>query len=65
MASSKTSNRHTARHASDVGYEVVVAVDACAATDSELHAASLRALALHIDTVASVDEILEELERNE
>ena len=49
---------HTARHAADMGYEVVVAADACAAADPELHAASLRTLALHVERVASVDEIL-------
>jgi biuret amidohydrolase len=49
---------HTARHAADVGYDVVVASDACAAGDPELHAASLRSLALHVDRVATVDEIL-------
>lgn len=49
---------HTARHAADVGYEVVVAADACAAGDAELHEASLRALALHVERVATVDEIL-------
>ena len=37
---------------------VVVASDACAAGDPELHAASLRSLALHVDRVATVDEIL-------
>jgi nicotinamidase-related amidase len=49
---------HTARHAADIGYEVVVAADACAAADPELHAAGLRALALHVSRVATVDEIL-------
>jgi biuret amidohydrolase len=53
---------HTARHAADIGYEVIVAADACAAADPELHAASLRALALHVERVASVDEILADLE---
>ena len=52
---------HTARHAADFGYEVTVASDACAAADPELHAASLRVLALHVERVASVDEILEVL----
>jgi biuret amidohydrolase len=60
-----SSVEHTARHASDVGYEVVVAGDACAAADAELHAASLRALALHVERVASVDEILIELARHD
>jgi nicotinamidase-related amidase len=49
---------HTARHAADAGYEVIVAADACASADPELHAASLRNLALHTDRVATVDEIL-------
>jgi biuret amidohydrolase len=49
---------HTARHAADIGYDVTVAADACAAADAELHASSLRTLALHVDQVASVDEIL-------
>jgi len=52
---------HTARHAADMGYEVVVASDACAAADPELHAASLRTLELHVERVASVDEIVEGL----
>ncbi len=52
---------HTARHAADMGYEVIVAGDACAAADPELHAASLRTLALHVERVASVDEILVDL----
>ncbi len=52
---------HTARHAADMGYEVLVAADACAAADPELHAASLRTLALHVSRVATVDEILGEL----
>jgi nicotinamidase-related amidase len=49
---------HTARHAADMGYDVTVAADACAAADAELHASSLRTLALHVDRVTSVDEIL-------
>jgi biuret amidohydrolase len=49
---------HTARHAADIGYEVVVAADACTAADPELHTAGLRALALHVSRVATVDEIL-------
>ncbi len=52
----------TARHAADLGYDVRVAADACAAADPELHAASLRALALHVERVASVDELLGELD---
>lgn len=56
-----SSVEHTARHAADAGFEVVVAADACASADEELHAASLRALALHVERVASVDEVLAEL----
>jgi nicotinamidase-related amidase len=52
---------HTARHAADIGYEVLVAADACAAADPELHLSSLRTLALHVSRVATVDEILGEL----
>jgi nicotinamidase-related amidase len=36
----------TARHASDIGYTVCVAADACSAGDAALHEASLRNLAL-------------------
>jgi biuret amidohydrolase len=49
---------HTARHAADAGYDVVVAADACASREQELHDASLRVLALHVERVATVDEIL-------
>jgi biuret amidohydrolase len=56
-----SSVEHTARHAADAGYEVVVAADACAAGDPELHAAALRVLEPHVARVATVDEILEEL----
>jgi len=52
----------TARHAADDGYEVLVAADACASADPELHAASLRSLALHVSRVATVDEVLAELD---
>jgi nicotinamidase-related amidase len=51
---------HTARHASDLGYEVVVAEDACASADAELHAAALRVLRPHVARVATVDEVLGE-----
>lgn len=36
----------TVRHASDVGYEVVVAADACSSADRAMHEASLKAMAL-------------------
>ncbi|MHB8469408.1 MAG: cysteine hydrolase family protein [Gaiellaceae bacterium] len=49
---------HTARHAADLGYEVIVAGDACAAADPELHAAALRTLAPHVESVAAVAEIV-------
>lgn len=49
---------HTARHAADLGYEVVVAADACAAGDPALHEAGLHVLAPHVEWVATVDEIL-------
>lgn len=42
---------HTARHASDIGYDVVVARDACATSDAGLHEASLRNLE-YVATVA-------------
>ena len=55
---------HTARHAADLGYEVLVAADACSAADAELHAAGLRILELHVSRVASVDAILADLSRS-
>jgi biuret amidohydrolase len=57
-----SSVEHTARHAADLGFEVLVAADACAAADPELHATSLRILALHVERVATVDEILTQLD---
>jgi nicotinamidase-related amidase len=36
----------TVRHASDVGYEVMVAADACSSADRAMHEASLKAMAL-------------------
>jgi nicotinamidase-related amidase len=50
---------HTARHATDMGYEVVVAADACASADPELHAAALRTLEPHVARVTTVDEALD------
>jgi nicotinamidase-related amidase len=47
----------TARHASDIGYAVCVAADACSASDETLHAASLRNLAL----VAEVGDVASSL----
>jgi biuret amidohydrolase len=37
---------HTARHAADIGYEVIVAADACASADRAMHEASLRSMGL-------------------
>ena len=47
----------TARHASDVGYDTVIASDACSAASPEAHRASLASLAM-LATVATVDEII-------
>jgi nicotinamidase-related amidase len=47
----------TVRHASDMGYEVVVAADACSSARLDMHAASLRAMALLAD-IKTVDEIV-------
>ncbi len=47
----------TVRHASDAGYEVTVAADACSAGDPELHAASLRNMEL-IAEVMTVEDVL-------
>jgi nicotinamidase-related amidase len=53
-----SSVEHTARHAADAGYEVVVAADACAAGEAVLHQAALTTLDPHIDGILTVDEIL-------
>jgi nicotinamidase-related amidase len=45
------------RHASDEGYDVVVAADACSSATPAMHAASLEAMA-QLATVATVDAIL-------
>lgn len=45
---------HSARHAADMGYEVVVAADACSAARSEVHEAALFNISL-IGDVSSVD----------
>jgi nicotinamidase-related amidase len=47
----------TVRHASDMGYEVVVAADACSSANREMHEASLKAMALLAD-IETVDEIV-------
>jgi biuret amidohydrolase len=46
----------TARHASDAGYEVTIAEDACSAATPEAHRASLASLAM-LATISSVAEI--------
>ncbi|HUH83185.1 MAG TPA: cysteine hydrolase [Stellaceae bacterium] len=48
------------RHASDLGYEVVVAADACSSASPDMHDASLRAMALLAD-ITTVDAVLAEL----
>ena len=53
---------HTARHAADMGFEVVLAADACGAADRELHESSLRVLALHVARVDTVDGVLAAME---
>lgn len=47
----------TVRRASDMGYRVVVAADACSSASPALHQASLAAMAL-LAEIATVDEIL-------
>jgi biuret amidohydrolase len=41
----------TVRHPADMGYEIVVAADACSAADPQLHAAALANMALLADVV--------------
>ncbi len=47
----------TVRHASDMGYDVVVAEDACSSASPAMHRASLAAMAL-IATIKTVDQVL-------
>jgi nicotinamidase-related amidase len=47
----------TARHASDAGYDTVIAADACSAGTPEAHLASLASLAM-LATVSTVDDIV-------
>ncbi|MGO8918114.1 MAG: cysteine hydrolase family protein [Stellaceae bacterium] len=47
----------TVRHASDMGYEVVVAADACSSASPDMHEASLEAMAL-IAEIKMVDQVL-------
>jgi nicotinamidase-related amidase len=53
----------TVRHASDVGYEVTVAGDACSSASPDMHEASLRAMAL-LAEVKTVDEIIADFARS-
>jgi nicotinamidase-related amidase len=48
----------TVRHASDLGYEVVVAADACSTATRERHESALNAMAL-IATISQVDAIVQ------
>jgi nicotinamidase-related amidase len=48
----------TVRHASDLGYEVVVAADACSTATRERHESALNAMAL-LATISTVDKIVE------
>jgi nicotinamidase-related amidase len=48
---------HTARHASDIGFAVTVAEDACSAAAPETHAAALASISL-IGEIATVDEVI-------
>jgi nicotinamidase-related amidase len=48
---------HTARHAADMGYFVIVAADACASSRAHLHQAALENVSL-IGTVADVDALV-------
>ncbi len=47
----------TVRHASDLGYRVVVAADACSSANPAMHRASLEAMAL-LAEIATVDGVL-------
>ncbi len=48
---------HTARHASDIGFAVTVAEDACSSAAPETHAAALASISL-IGEIATVDDIV-------
>lgn len=54
-----SSVEHTARHATDMGFDVVVAADACACSEPGLHAAALRVLEPHVARLTTVDEALD------
>lgn len=53
----------TVRHASDLGYELTVAADACSSASRAMHEASLAAMALLAD-IKTVDEIVAEFARD-
>lgn len=50
---------HGVRHAADLGFEVVIARDACSAAEPDLHEASLRTMS-RLATIGLVDDILNE-----
>ena len=50
----------TVRHATDIGYEVVVASDACSTATQDQHDAALRAMSV-LAEIRTVDEILSDL----
>jgi biuret amidohydrolase len=51
------------RHAADMGYEVVVAADACSSATREMHEASLKAMAL-LATIKPVADIVTDFARS-
>ena len=51
----------TVRHAADLGFEVVVAADACAAAERRIHDAALESMSLIAD-ISTVHETLAQLE---
>lgn len=51
----------TARHASDLGYRVVVVGDACASNTDENHAFAINIILPTVATVASVEEVVQAL----
>ncbi len=53
----------SARHAAELGLEVTVVEDACAAWREEFHVASLAALSRYFARIASTADVLAELER--
>jgi nicotinamidase-related amidase len=55
---------HAARHASDLGLDVIVAHDACTTAKAHLHSGSLETLSL-LATIRSVKEIVADLEASQ